>query len=243
MRKLFVFLVLCLPLMGQVTLQDVSIQDMTISTVAAGCNEFTDDFTAADLSAWSQSSDTDFSLDAVNDELDHATGGGNDLILRDDTTTDEDQCVLGCAVTGWYTSGDSGGGLVLRGSLTNADTIYAMQPYYGTWRVEQHSISYGNPVRNGVAWAIGESGHVDAGDCAAWCVAGTSTSTSLEAWFWDSSAAESPSGPCKSDWGTADYNTTGCGSYCVDATDQLVVGFFGFSGYAFTVDYLAGSDN
>ena len=238
MRKLWALaLLLASTALGQITLSDVSLSDVTVGQAAGGggCNEFTDDLSSDPSASWTD--DGGWAWDDPNDEYDFAGGGDSSKQLHDTTTTDENQCAL------MQVSAPSLG-VVLRGSFTNSDSFYVFEMYYGSWRVNKWTNdSYGDPARDTQGWSSGEGGHDDTDDWIALCVDGTSTSTSFEAWFWDDSSAEAPTGPCPSDWGTANASTTDCSTWCVDATDQKLVGVMGKGGDASSLTYLAGSDN
>lgn len=194
----------------------------TVSTI-------TDDFTGADLSAWSQDTDGMFSLDTVNDEVDFVrTGSNGENWLRYDTElTSADQCAIARVDDITQTENPDYAGLYLRmGNVAN-DQAYAMEYLTaGGYRLRRFDMA-ADGLANGCQITGLAGGFALAnGDYVAACVRGTGANTVFEKFFWDVSTGDSPNGVTRGTWGQpTQYDTdTDCGSCCVDDTSQKYAG-------------------
>ncbi|MHC4066521.1 MAG: hypothetical protein ACYSUI_18755 [Planctomycetota bacterium] len=192
------------------------------AVAAAGCND-TEFDTWDNLTGWSQSG-SDFTADATNDELDYSSAGSNDHWLRYDTaTTDSDNCVALCLNTDLSANVEGFVALVRAGNSNNEDayspTYWWSGNYTGVFNLGPSNMGWVADPHSGLTFP-----KPDAGDCVAYCVSNTSTSTKFEAWHWNETGLP---GNCRTDWPTSTsgartyLSNTGCGGDCWDQDERM----------------------
>lgn len=207
---------------------------------AAGCNEFTDDFSGT-LGSWTVHAN--YSLDTTNDELDFTSAStGTYAAMHTTATTDGDHFAKVTAV-----DGDSayGVGVILRAtdaSVGTGEFVYYVAEYDGTIYGGKYQ---GTATANSLNWTcdLDTSGHytyaVTDGDVIAASVSGTGASTVISLWI------NPDAGNCPSDWGTADHTWSNCtqDGCCVDSGSYVGI-YSGPNGIqSFTFDNFVGGDN